>query len=186
MVSGTGNSYQKTKLFTRARDVPRVVHRGATVISMSSYQATVQWQRGDAEFSGGLYSRGHSWHFDGGIEVRASSSPQVVPPPRSVVEAVDPEEAFVVSLSSCHMLWFLSIAASAGLIVDSYRDEAIGTLSKNEEGRLAMTKVVLRPQISWGSAEPSPDQLTELHERAHHACFLASSVKTEVVIEPIV
>jgi organic hydroperoxide reductase OsmC/OhrA len=152
---------------------------------MSSYQATVHWQRGDAEFSGGRYSRGHIWHFDGGIEVRASSSPQVVPPPRSIAEAVDPEEAFVVSLSSCHMLWFLSIAASAGLVVDSYHDEAIGTLAKNAEGRLAMTKVVLRPRIAWGGAAPSAEQLAELHERAHHECFLASSVKTEIVVEPV-
>lgn len=159
--------------------------RCTTVSAMSTYQATVHWQRGDAEFSGGRYSRGHVWRFDGGIEVPASSSPKVVPLPRSIAEAVDPEEAFVVSLSSCHMLWFLSIAAGQGLVVDSYHDEAEGLLEKDAAGRLAMTRVVLRPRIGWGSAAPTAAQLAELHERAHHECFLANSVKTEIVVEPV-
>jgi organic hydroperoxide reductase OsmC/OhrA len=153
---------------------------------MARYVATVEWRRGDAAFVDNRYPRGHVWRFDGGAEVRASSSPHTVPVPLSDAAGVDPEEAFVASLSSCHMLWFLSLAAKDGLVVDRYLDEATGVLERNAEGRLAMTRVTLRPAVRFGGAR-SPDAaaLRALHERAHHACFIATSVKTEVVVEPV-
>src|SRR2546428_9233200 len=101
---------------------------------MAEYTSVVVWSRGGAAFTDNRYSRGHRWLFDGGVEVPASASPQVVPVPLSVAAAVDPEEAFVVSLSSCHMLWFLSIAARQGFRVESYRDEAVGVLAKDATG----------------------------------------------------
>jgi organic hydroperoxide reductase OsmC/OhrA len=153
---------------------------------MARHLATVEWQRRDAAFVDNRYSRAHVWRFDGGVEVRASASPHVVPPPLSDPAAVDPEEAFVASLSSCHMLWFLSLAAKEGLVVDRYADEAVGILAPNAEGRLAMTRVTLRPAVSFaGPCVPDAAELRELHERAHHACFLATSVRTEVVCEPV-
>ncbi len=153
---------------------------------MSKYQTTIEWNRGDAVFTDNRYSRGHTWRFDGGIEVPASSSPQVVPPPMSITAAVDPEEAFVVSLSSCHMLWFLSLAAQRKWTVESYRDEAVGLLSKDAGGKLAMTKVTLRPEVVFtGTQRPTPTEIRALHHRAHAECFLANSVKTEVGCEPL-
>jgi organic hydroperoxide reductase OsmC/OhrA len=116
---------------------------------MSSYTAEVHWSRGSQVFSDNRYSRRHLWRFDGGIEVPASASPAVVPLPYSVAEAIDPEEAFVASLSSCHMLWFLSIAAKRGFVVDDYVDEAVGVIAKNANGKLAMAKVVLRPRVKF-------------------------------------
>lgn len=151
-------------------------------LNMARHSATVDWVRGDAPFSDRRYSRGHSWRFDGGLEVQASSSPQVVPVPMSVAAAVDPEEAFVASLSSCHMLWFLDLAARAGLVVDRYRDDAIGIMSQDPSGRLAMTLVELRPTVEFAGTPPSAAALSQLHERAHHECFLANSVKTEIRI----
>ena len=152
---------------------------------MSSYTAEVRWSRGSQVFTDNRYSRKHLWRFDGGIEVPASASPAVVPPPYSVAEAIDPEEAFVASLSSCHMLWFLSIAAKRGFIVDDYVDEAVGVIAKNPQGKLAMTKVVLRPRVRF-SGERLPDHPTieELHHAAHEECFLANSVVTAVSCEP--
>ena len=153
---------------------------------MSSYTAVVAWEREGAVFSDNRYSRAHRWTFDGGITVAASSSPHVVPVPMSDPMGVDPEEAFVASLSSCHMLWFLSIAAKRGFVVDHYEDQAIGTLARNESGRLAMTRVVLRPDVAFsGPRLPTSEELSSMHEQAHHECYIANSVKTEVVVEPV-
>jgi organic hydroperoxide reductase OsmC/OhrA len=151
---------------------------------MSEYNTVVEWNRDGAVFTDNRYSRGHRWLFDGGVEVPASSSPSVVPLPLSVPAAVDPEEAFVASLSSCHMLVFLSIAAKRGFVVDSYRDEAVGLLAKDSSGKLAMTRVTLRPQIQFGGDErPTADELAEMHHQSHEQCFIASSVKTDVRLE---
>ena len=153
---------------------------------MSEYTTVVEWSRDRAVFTDKRYSRGHRWLFDGGIEVPASSSPSVVPLPLSVAEAVDPEEAFVASLSSCHMLVFLSIAAKQGFVVDSYRDEAIGLLAKDSSGKLAMTRVTLHPDVRFtGDKRPTADELTEMHHESHEQCFIASSVKTDVRCEPL-
>ncbi len=152
---------------------------------MSEYTTIVIWSRGQAAFTDNRYNRGHRWVFDGGIEVPASSSPKVVPPPLSVEAAVDPEEAFVVSLSSCHMLWFLSIAAKRGFVVDSYRDQAVGTIGMNSAGRLAMTRVTLHPEVHFGGGmRPAEDAIAAMHDESHEQCFIASSVKTDVRCEP--
>ena len=153
---------------------------------MNQYQTLVTWERQGAVFLDNRYSRAHTWKFDGGIEVPASSSPHVVPPPMSVAAAVDPEEAFVVSLSSCHMLWFLSLTAAQKWVVESYQDAAVGTLAKNEAGKLVMKVVTLRPEVIFGGErQPSAAQIEALHHRAHEECFLANSVKTEVRCEPV-
>ena len=153
---------------------------------MSDHLATISWQRNDADFLDDRYSRAHRWLFDGGIEVMASSSPQVVPLPMSDAAAVDPEEAFVASLSSCHMLWFLSIARKRGFVVECYRDEAVGVMGKNASGKLSMTLVTLRPLIDFvGEKQPDHTQLDALHEAAHAQCFIANSVLTEVRCEPV-
>ena len=152
---------------------------------MSTYTAEVHWKRNDQSFIDNRFSRKHLWRFDGGIEVAASASPHVVPLPFSVNEAVDPEEAFVVSLSSCHMLWFLSLAAKKGLLVDSYQDKAMGWMEKNAAGKLAMTKVVLYPSVRFsGTRVPSHAEIEALHHQAHEECFIASSVRTDVRCEP--
>jgi len=152
---------------------------------LSEYKTVVEWNRDGAIFTDNRYSRGHRWLFDGGIEVPASSSPHVVRLPLSIAEAVDPEEAFVASLSSCHMLVFLSLAATKGFVVDSYRDEAVGILEKDSVGKLAMTRVTLHPQIKFsGDKRPTPDELEEMHHDSHDGCFIASSVKTDVRCEP--
>ena len=151
---------------------------------MSEYTATVSWQRGDARFVDNRYSRAHEWRFDGGAIVPASSSPHSVPPPLSDSSGVDPEEAFVATLSSCHMLWFLSIAAKRGFVVDSYVDDAVGHLEKNENGRLAITRVTLRPAVRFsGEPVPTADEIGELHDRAHHECYIANSVRTVVTVD---
>jgi organic hydroperoxide reductase OsmC/OhrA len=149
-----------------------------------SYIVKISWEKDLAEaFVDNKYSRAHTWTFDGGIELSASSSPHVVPLPMSVESAVDPEEAFVASLSSCHMLWFLSIAADKDYIVESYEDKAEGILGKDEEGKLAMTKVTLKPEVNFGgNAVPSREQIDELHHLAHEKCFIANSVKTKINI----
>lgn len=151
---------------------------------MSEYSATVQWQRGTALFTDGKYSRGHEWRFDGGAVAQGSSSPRVVPLPYSVESAVDPEEAFVAALASCHMLFFLYFAAKAGLVVDDYRDDAFGVMDKNSEGRMVMTKVHLRPAVHYAGPQPDRQQELSLHDKAHHACFLANSVKSEIIVTP--
>jgi len=148
------------------------------------YNVRIFWKKNfDEAFVDNRYSRSHTWTFDGGIEVAASSSPHVVPLPMSNESAVDPEEAFIASLSSCHMLWFLSIAVEKNYIVESYEDNAEGVLGKNEEGKLAMTKVVLKPTVNFGNKRiPSREQVDELHHLAHEKCFIANSVKTKITI----
>lgn len=151
---------------------------------MSEHTATVQWSRNQAPFLDNRYSREHIWQFDGGVEVPASSSPHVVRVPYSNPTCVDPEEAFVASLSSCHMLWFLSIAVKQKFVVESYTDEAIGVMEKNQDGELAITQVRLRPQIVFtGDNLPIEQQVEAMHQEAHHHCFLANSVKTKIVVE---
>jgi organic hydroperoxide reductase OsmC/OhrA len=148
------------------------------------YRATVAWTRGDAKFTDQRYSRGHSWSFDGGITVPASSSPLSVRLPYSVAEAVDPEEAFVAAVSSCHMLTFLYVAAKQGFVVDSYADEAVGEMTKNERGRMWVSRVTLAPAITFsGDKRPTSEQLGELHHLAHDECYIANSVKSEVVVK---
>ena len=152
---------------------------------MSTYAATIRWARSDALFTDNRYSRGHTWLFDGGIEVPASSSPHSVPVPYSQPRAVDPEEAFVASISSCHMLWFLSIAAKRGFCVDRYVDDALGVMARNDQGKFAMTLVTLRPRVDFvGTAIPSNSDVEAMHHKAHDECFIANSVKTEVRCEP--
>jgi len=150
---------------------------------MSQYRVLVKWQRNGAAFTDHRYSREHSWNFDAGIEIRASASRHVVPLPYSVEEAVDPEEAFVAALAGCHMLWFLSIAAQRGFVVESYQDEAIGVLAMNPDGKLAMTQVTLSPKLVFAGKRPSADQHEAMHREAHEECFIARSVKTDVRCE---
>lgn len=152
---------------------------------MSTHTATVDWQRGDAEFARGRYSRRHEWRFDGGAAITASPSPDVVPPPWSDASAVDPEEAFVAAISSCHMLWFLSLAAEHGFVVDRYEDEAVGTLARIAPGRHAITEVVLRPRIAFADGGAATDaEIDALHEAAHERCFIANSVRATIRVEP--
>lgn len=151
---------------------------------MSTYTAGIRWSRGEQKFTDNRYSRAHTWRFDGGTVMPASSSPAVVPLPMSDAGAVDPEEAFVASLASCHMLWFLSLAAKRGHVVDTYADDAEGVMAKNAAGRLAMTRVTLRPLVTFGGASrPDRAALDALHHAAHEACFIAASIRSEVVIE---
>ncbi|WP_038175977.1 OsmC family protein [Vibrio pacinii] len=152
---------------------------------MSDYRATIQWQRAHNEaFNDNQYSRGHTWHFDGGVVVPASSSPHVVPLPFSVAENVDPEEAFIAALSSCHMLTFLGIAAKQRYVIDRYIDNAVGVMEQGQHGRTAVTKVTLRPEIVFaGEKQPNLKQLEKLHHLAHQHCFIANSVKTEITTE---
>lgn len=151
---------------------------------MHRYEARIAWQRGGAVFTDQRYSRGHEWSFDGGVTVPASSSPLTVKAPYSVAQAVDPEEALVAAASSCHMLWFLSLAAQRGFVVDRYSDEAFGVMEKNAAGKLAFTRITLRPRIEFGgSKQPSARDLAALHHAAHEECFIANSLKCEVVVE---
>lgn len=145
---------------------------------MSTHKVTTQWQRqGDFEFK--TYNRAHEWHFDGGEVLRASAAPDF----QGDAELVDPEQAFTASLSSCHMLTFLAFACKKGFVVDSYVDHAVGELGKNASGQMAMVKVTLNPDISFGGdKQPSADELANLHEQAHKYCFIANSVTTEVVV----
>lgn len=153
---------------------------------MAEYTAEIVWQRGDQDFFEGRYSRRHLMRFDGGAEVAGSSSPHSVPLPMSDATAVDPEEAFVASLSSCHMLWFLAIAAKRKFCVDRYADAAVGVMAKNEQGKMAMTLVTLRPEVRFsGESLPTREQLDRLHHEAHEECFIASSVRSEVRCEPV-
>ena len=148
---------------------------------MSEHKATVEWKRETADFAYESYNRDHDWTFDAGIRVRASANPAYL----GSESCVDPEEAFVVSLSSCHMLTFLSIACKKRFNVESYRDQAVGILEKDSSGRLAITRVTLRPEVRFaGDRTPSAEELRQLHDQAHHTCFIANSVKTEVNVEP--
>jgi organic hydroperoxide reductase OsmC/OhrA len=153
---------------------------------MAQYTAEVLWLRGEQDFLSNRYSRRHVLRFDGGIEVPGSSSPQAVPLPMSDAAAVDPEEAFVSSLSSCHMLWFLSLAAKRRFCVDRYFDAAVGVMEKNSDGRMIMSVVTLKPEVQFsGDPAPTREQIDELHHQAHKECFIANSVKTEVRCEPV-
>lgn len=150
------------------------------------YRATVSWLRDPAaDFAKGRYSRRHLWRFDGGIEVAASASPSVVPKPWSAEDAVDPEEAFVASLSSCHMLTFIDLARRDGFVLDAYEDAAEGVMEKNAEGRYWISAVTLRPKIVFsGDKRPAAADLDRLHHAAHEHCFIANSVRTEIRVEP--
>jgi organic hydroperoxide reductase OsmC/OhrA len=151
---------------------------------MTNFTATIRWRRGGALFSDNKYGRAHTWSFDGGVEVPGSSSPHVVPVPYSDPAAVDPEEAFVASISSCHMLWFLDIASRRGYVVESYDDPAEGRMRRNAEGQMAVTQVTLRPHVAFAGPAPDDETHRALHAEAHHECFIANSVKTEIVCEP--
>jgi organic hydroperoxide reductase OsmC/OhrA len=148
------------------------------------YRASVTWSRDGAKFTDQRYSRAHSWSFDGGITIPASSSPLSVRLPYSIAEAVDPEEALVAALASCHMLTFLYVAAKQGFVIDDYADDAVGEMTKNEHGKLWVSKVTLSPKITFtGEKRPSPEQLDELHHLAHEECYIANSVKSDVVVK---
>jgi len=152
---------------------------------VAEYVAEVIWQRGEQDFLGNRYSRKHLLRFDGGQEVAGSSSPHVVPLPMSDASAVDPEEAFVASLASCHMLWFLSIAAKCRFCVDDYHDCASGLMQENAAGKLFIAQVTLRPAVTFsGERLPSREQIEHMHHQAHEECFIANSVKSEVRCEP--
>lgn len=152
------------------------------------YSAQLSWRRQASEsFIDNRYSRKHLLRFDGGVELAGSSSPHVVPLPMSDASAVDPEEMFVAALASCHMLWFLGIAASLGYCVDSYCDKPVGEMARNAEQQMVMTVVTLRPEVVFGGAkQPNEMDLEQLHRQAHAACYLAHSVKTEVRCEPVI
>jgi organic hydroperoxide reductase OsmC/OhrA len=153
---------------------------------MSAHEATVVWRRDAETFSDGRYSRRHELIFDGGAVIAGSASPQVVRAPWSDPSAVDPEEAFVASLASCHMLWFLAIASKRGFVVDRYRDRAVGEMGRNAEGRLAILRVTLRPDVAFAeSSQPTREQLDAMHEEAHQECFIANSVRTDVRCEAV-
>jgi organic hydroperoxide reductase OsmC/OhrA len=150
---------------------------------MAKHDAVIEW-RSDGHFASGRYSRAHEWRFDGGAVVRGSSSPSNVPLPMSDAAAVDPEEALVASASSCHMLWFLALAREAGFEVESYRDEAQGVMGRDERGRIAITSIRLRPEIAFAGRRPPAEELEALHHEAHERCFIANSLRSEVVVEP--
>ena len=153
---------------------------------MIQYSAEVLWLRGEQDFVGNRYSRQHLLRFDGGVEVPASSSPHVVPLPMSNAAAVDPEEMFVASLSSCHMLWFLSIAAKRRFCIDRYMDTAVGIMERNKQGKMLVSVVTLKPEVHFsGSVIPTREQIVQMHREAHEECFIANSVKTDVRCEPV-
>ncbi|MGZ8311898.1 MAG: OsmC family protein [Allosphingosinicella sp.] len=149
---------------------------------MSRHLAEVNW-RSDGAFTSGRYSRRHEWRFDGGAVVVASPSPDIVAPPMSDPAGVDPEEALVASVASCHMLWFLDLARQAGIDVQSYADAAEGEMGRIGPGRMAVTRIVLRPQVSFAGTPPTDEDMSRLHEEAHERCFIANSLKTVIVIE---
>ena len=155
---------------------------------MSEYFAKINWTRSsDENYIDNKYSREHEWTFDGGVIIQASSSPHIVPLPYSVEANVDPEEAFVASISSCHMLFFLSVAAKRRYVVDSYIDNAVGLMEKGEDGKVSMTTVTLRPHVQFsGDRQPTIVQLEKMHHQSHEQCFIANSVKTEIITEIIV
>ncbi|HEY3487982.1 MAG TPA: OsmC family protein [Gammaproteobacteria bacterium] len=153
---------------------------------MSSYQATVSWKlRPGESFGERRYSRDHIWTFDGGLEIAASASPHVVPPPLSSPEHVDPEEAFIAAIASCHMLWFLHLIAIKGFKVASYTDTAVGNMGRNEQKRMAITAVTLRPAIVFDGPQPDASMLAGLHAEAHEKCFIANSVTSKITIQPL-
>jgi len=153
---------------------------------MADYTAELRWRRGEQSFTDKRYSRKHTWRFDGGLEFAGSSAPSSVPEPMSDPAAIDPEEAFVASLSSCHLLWFLAIAAERKFCVDQYRDTPTGTLARNAHGKFAISVVILRPHVTFsGRTLPTRDEIRAMHEAAHEACYIANSVTTDVRCEPV-
>jgi organic hydroperoxide reductase OsmC/OhrA len=150
---------------------------------MHTYSAEITWEDEDDSFSTGKYSRAHRWTFDGGITVPASSSPQVVRLPYSREDAVDPEEAFVAAVSSCHMLTLLFIIHQKGFVVKRYRDQAAGFMEKGADGREWISRIELNPQILFEGRAPSAAELKELHEKAHHECYISNSIKTSVEVK---
>ena len=155
---------------------PKLPREGA---EMSEHRAMIHWHRNGTEFEHKQYTRDHWWHFDGGSQVAASAAPQFL----GNEALVDPERAFVAALSSCHMLTFLALAARDGFVVDEYRDEAVGFMERNTHKRIAITRVVLRPTITWGGAAPPSETLSALHDKAHQHCFIANSVTTQIIVE---
>jgi len=150
---------------------------------MSDYRATVEWKL-SGEFKYATYSRAHAIDFDHGIHLPGNAGLGNVPKTVQWTPGADPEQQFVASLSTCHMLWFLHLAHDAKFVVQHYRDEASGVLAKNAEGKLAMTRVTLRPAVTFSGAKPTPDQFARLHHETHERCFIANSVKTEILLEP--
>lgn len=147
---------------------------------MSEHKINLSWTRGDVPFEYQKYSRDHTWKFDGGHEMQASAAPAYL----GNLKNVDPEEAFVAALSSCHMLTFLSVACKKKFVLDEYTDEAVGHMEKNAEGKLAITRVTLKPKLKFsGEKQPTAQELDEMHHFAHDQCFIANSVKTEVTVE---
>jgi organic hydroperoxide reductase OsmC/OhrA len=150
------------------------------------HKATISWKLSGPDFAKGRYSREHTWQFDGGLTVAASPSPSVVPAPWSNAAHVDPEEAFVAAIASCHMLTFLWLASRAGFTVASYTDEALGEMTKNERGALWVSTVTLHPRLVWsGDRVPATEEMAALHHKAHEECFIANSVKTEVRVASV-
>jgi organic hydroperoxide reductase OsmC/OhrA len=156
--------------------------RAFYITAMSEHKVALRWERGGAEFSYQKYPRDHIWSFDGGHTMTATAAPAYLGNPANV----DPEEAFVASLSSCHMLTFLAIACKQKFVLDSYEDEAVGHMEKNAEGKMAITRVELRPKIVWGGdRRPSAEELDKMHHSAHENCFIANSVKTNVTVTKV-
>ena len=152
---------------------------------MSEHKATIRWTHSQGDFLKGAYSREHTWSFDGGATIAASPSPAAVRPPFSNPANVDPEEAFVASIASCHMLTFLYVASKRGFEIESYEDEAVGQLTKNDRGIPWVSSVVLRPRIVYaGGKTPRPEEEAAMHHTAHEQCFIANSVKTDIRVEP--
>ena len=149
---------------------------------MHQYKATVHWSQNSGDFAKGTYGRRHRWEFDGGAICAASSSPTVVPAPYSDPSAIDPEEAMVAAISSCHMMWFLDVARRAGYVVLEYRDQLIGKMRANSEGNIWLSNIDLHPKITWQGREPAPTVLADIHDEAHHNCYLANSVKTDIQV----
>ena len=148
---------------------------------MSEHKVNLTWKRGDVPFEYQKYPRNHTWKFDGGHEMTASAAPAYLGDPKQV----DPEEAFVASLSSCHMLTFLAVAAKKKFVLDEYVDEAVGHMEKNAEGKLAITRVTLKQRLKFsGDKQPTPEEIEEMNHMAHEQCFIANSVKTEITVEP--
>jgi organic hydroperoxide reductase OsmC/OhrA len=153
---------------------------------MAQYSAEIIWERGEAVFTDNRYPRRHRWRFDGGLEVPGSSSPHSVPVPLSDPGAVDPEEALIAALSSCHMLWFLAIAVKRKFRIDRYRDQAEGVLAKNADGKWFISVVTLRPEVQFsGEQLPTAEQIEAMHDSAHAECYIAHSVTSQVRVEPV-
>jgi organic hydroperoxide reductase OsmC/OhrA len=152
--------------------------------AMSDYKALISWKLQGSEFLKGRYSREHTWTFDGGLSVPASSSPSVVPTPWSNPAAIDPEEAFVASIASCHMLTFIFLAGKKGFQIGGYSDEAVGVMTKNERGVPWVSTVTLHPKIDYsGDKRPTTEEIEQLHHHAHEQCYIANSIKTEVKVD---